>query len=111
MAKCPKCRLDVFTPWFFDLQGWAELRCPHCLAQLQMKPRPVVPILVPVMIAMPLLSRYGHKFPIAAEVLTLVTTVALVLMSTVNIPVALRKRMPSEPAIRLNLDDNPNQPK
>ena len=104
MAKCPKCRLDVRTPWFFDLQGWAELRCPHCLAQLQMKPRPIVPIFVPAFIVLPLLSRYGHRLALASEILLGITTIALILMLTVRVPVALRKTTPLEPAIRLNIE-------
>jgi len=105
VAKCPNCSHDVSTPWFFDLQRWAELRCPHCQWRLQMKPRPVVPIFVPVIFAMPLLSRYGHRFVIVGDVVLGVTALALILMLTVNIPVALRKTTtPSEPPIRLNID-------
>jgi hypothetical protein len=110
MAKCPKCRLSLHTPWFFDLQGWAELQCPHCLAQLRMKPRPVVPLFIPVLLSTLALSRYGHKFAVSAEILLIASTIALVFMLTANIPVALRKAAPSEPSIRLNLDKNPNRP-
>jgi DNA-directed RNA polymerase subunit RPC12/RpoP len=104
MATCPACDHDVRTPYFFNLEGWSHLACPHCKARLEMKPRPVGPWLLPILVACSWLGRSGHTFALIAEVLLVAATLTLILLLIVRPQVRLRKRPLPKPEIRLNID-------
>ncbi len=108
MAKCPACDHDVRTPYFFNLEGWSHLACPHCKARLEMKPRPVGALFLPIFVACSWLARLGHTFAFIAEVLLVAATVTLILLLIVHPQVRLRKTAPPKPEIRLNIDGSSN---
>jgi len=104
MARCPACDHDVRTPVFFNLDSWSHLTCTQCKARLEMKPRPVAFLLLPVLAIASWLGRLGHISAVIAEVLVVSTTLILVLLLIVRPQVRLRKRALPKPAIRLNID-------
>src|SRR5260370_8955245 len=98
MAKCPACDHDVRTPYFFSLEGWSHLACPHCKARLEMKPRPVGALFLPIFVACSWLARLGHPFAFIAEVLLVAPPVALILLLIVHPQVRLPTTPPPTPA-------------
>jgi hypothetical protein len=90
MAKCPACDHDVRTPLFLNLEGWSRFSCPQCKARLELKPRPVAILFLPILISLLWLSRFGHKFAVAAEILIVLAAIALVLLIVIRPPVRLR---------------------
>jgi DNA-directed RNA polymerase subunit RPC12/RpoP len=90
MAKCPSCDHDVRTPLFLNLEGWSHLACPQCKSRLELKPRPVAIFFLPILILLLWLSRFGHKFAVAAEILIVLTAIVLVLLIVIRPPVRLR---------------------
>ena len=108
MAKCPACDHDVRAPYFFNLEGWSHLACAHCKARLEMKPRPVGALFLPIFVACSWLSRLGHTFSFIAEGLLVAATLTLILLLIVRPQVRLRKRPLPKPEIRLNIDGSSN---
>jgi DNA-directed RNA polymerase subunit RPC12/RpoP len=106
MAKCPACDHDVRTPYFFNVEGLSRLACPQCKARLEMKPRPVGALFLPIFVACSWLSRLGHTF--IAEGLLVAATSILILPLIVRPQVRLRKRPLPKPEIRLNIDGPSN---
>ena len=104
MAKCPACGHDVRTPFFFNLDGWAHLTCALCNARLEMKPRPVAVLFLPIMLSLSALSRLGHLYAIISEVLLISATIIIVLLLIVRPSVRLRKKSLPKPDIRLNIE-------
>src|SRR5882762_3779338 len=103
MAKCPVCDHDVRTPFFFSLDGWSHLTCTQCKARLEMKPRPVSVLLLPILLSLSWFARLGHIFAVIAEVMVVFACVTLVLLLSIRPQVQLRKRALPKPAIRLNI--------
>jgi hypothetical protein len=103
MATCPACDHDVRTPFFFNLDGWSHLTCTQCKARLEMKPRPIAFLLLPVLAIASWLVRLGHIYSIIAEVLVVSATVTIVALLIVRPQVRLRKRALPKPDIRLDI--------
>jgi hypothetical protein len=108
MAKCPVCDHEVRTPHFFNVEGWSHLVCAHCKARLEMKPRPVGALFLPIFIACSWLGRLGHTFSFIAEGLLVAATLTLILLLIVRPKVRLRKRALPKPEIPLNIDGSSN---
>ncbi len=106
MATCPACSHDVTTPFFFNVDGWRHLVCPHCKARLEMKP-PRSFALAPLMAPLFVLARQGRVFEVIAFVFTF-ATIFLLLLESVRPKVRLRTRPLPKPAIRLNIDGPSN---
>jgi len=106
MAKCPACGLDVRTPFFMNLDGWAHLSCPGCKARLEMKP-PRSIVLGPLIAPLFVLARQGRAFEVFAFAFMFVV-ISLLLLESLRPKVRLRKRPLPEPAIRLNIDGGSN---
>ena len=105
MAKCPACSHDVTIPSAFSLAGWSRLSCPQCKSRLEMKPRPVGFLLLPVLSSLLWISRFGHNFAVLAEILVALATVAVVLILVVRPQVRLRRLPLPKPGVRLNVDN------
>ena len=106
MATCPTCNHDVATHFFFNLDAWRWLVCPHCKARLEMKsPRSVV--LGPLMPPLFVLARRGRVFEVIAFVF-MFATIFLLLLESVRPKVQLRKKPLPKPTIRLNIDGQSN---
>jgi hypothetical protein len=102
MAKCPTCKHDVSTPFFFNLDGWRHLTCTQCKARLEMKaPRSF--LLAPLMAPLFVLARQGHAFEDLAFVYS-AGTVLLVLWESFHPKVRLRQRPRPQPEIQLNIN-------
>ena len=104
MAKCPACGHDVRAPFFFNLDAWAHLTCTLCNARLEMKPRPVAVLFLPIMLSLSALSRFGHIYAVISEALLISATIAIVLLLIVRPRMRLRKRALPKPDIRLNIE-------
>jgi len=105
MAKCPACDHVVRTPSVLSLEGWRHLACPSCKARLELKPRAVGFLLLPVIISFSWLSRLGHTYAVLAEVLMVCAAITLVLLTVVRPQVQLRKKPLPKPDIRLNINN------
>ena len=102
MAKCPACGLDVRTPFFMDLDGWAHLSCSHCRARLEMRP-PRSAVFGPLMVALFVLARQGRVFEVFAYAF-MFAVISLLLLESLRPGVRLRKKPLPEPSIRLNIN-------
>jgi hypothetical protein len=106
MAKCPGCNHEVATPFFFNLDAWRHLVCPHCQARLEMKP-PRSAIFGPLMPPLFVLARQGRVFEVVAFLFAF-ATIFLLLLESVRPKVRLRTRPLPNPTIRLNIDGPSN---
>ena len=106
MATCPACDHQVRTPLFLDLDAWTHLFCPYCKVRLEMKP-PRSFFLAPLTAPLFVLARHGRVLELIAFAY-MFATIFLLLLETVRPKLRLRKRLPPEPTIRLNIDGPSN---
>ena len=106
MANCPACGHDVRTPFFMNLSGWSDLRCPQCKARLEMKP-PRSVVLGPFVVPLLVLARRGRVFEVIAFAFMFLT-IFLLLAESMRPKLRLRKKPLPKPEIRLNIDGRSN---
>jgi len=106
MATCPTCSQDVPTPFFFNLDAWRWLVCPHCKVRLEMKP-PRSFLLATFMVPLLVLARQGRVLEITAFVYVFATSF-LLLLESVHPKVRLRKKPLPKPTIRLDINGPSN---
>jgi hypothetical protein len=106
MAKCPACDHDVRTPFFLNMDGWAQLTCARCQARLEMKP-PRSAALAPLMAPLFVLARRGTVFEVIAFAYAF-ATIFLYLLESIRPKLRLRKKPLPKPTIRLNIDGPPD---
>lgn len=102
MAACPACKSEVATPFFFNLDAWRWLVCPHCKARLEMKP-PRSGALAALMAPLFVLARRGPVLEIIAFGF-MAATFFLVLLEILRPKLQLRRKPLPPPSIRLNID-------
>jgi DNA-directed RNA polymerase subunit RPC12/RpoP len=102
MAKCPSCNHKVRTPFFMNLQGWAEFACPACGSRLEMVPPRAVAwviLIAPLFV----LARQGRIYEVIAIAFSLAVILIFVL-ECVYPKVRLRRKARPEPEIKLNIE-------
>jgi hypothetical protein len=108
MAQCPACDHGIRTPSALRLEAWRHLVCPNCKVRLELKPRPVGFLLLPLIISFSWISRIGHTFAMIAEVLVIFAALILVLLLVVRPQVRLRRKPLPTPDICLNINSPSN---
>jgi hypothetical protein len=102
MAKCPICDHDVHTPFFLNLDAWAELRCNNCHTRLEMKPQRSG-VLATLWAPMFLVARHSRCLEVIAFVF-MFATIFLLILESIHPKVQVRKTSPLKPEIRLNIN-------